>query len=130
MKLAAIAGLCISASVICRIFDKTSGEYSVMISAAATAAVTAVSLAALMPVVDFINELYGKIGADEEYINILYKTLGICYLTSAASGVCRDSGESSLASAVEGGGRTAIAVMSLPLFKEIISVVENLLQVG
>lgn len=127
MKLAAIAGLCISASVICRIFDKESREYGVLISATAAVIVTSVSIAALMPVIDFINSLYDAIGADEEYINILYKALGICYLTSAASGVCRDSGESALAATVESGGRISLAVMSLPLFKEIISVVEKLL---
>ena len=127
MKIAAAAGLCISAAVICRIFDKTGREYGVMISAAAAAIITAASVAALSPVISFINELYEKTGADSGYINILYKSLGICWITELAAGICRDSGENVLASRAEAAGRVTLAVMSLPLFSDITKIIEELL---
>ena len=127
MKIAAAAGLCISAAVICRIFDKTGREYGVMISAAAAAIITGASVLALSPVIAFINDLYEKTGADSQYINILYKSLGICYITEIAAGVCRDSGESALASQAETAGRVILAVMALPLFSEITKIIEELL---
>ena len=49
MKLSAIAGLCISAAVICRIFDKTGREYGVMITTAAAVIITSLSVLALSP---------------------------------------------------------------------------------
>lgn len=127
MKLSAIAGLCISAAVICRIFDKTGREYGVMITAAAAVIITSLSVLALSPLVDFINTLYGKIGADEQYINILYKSAGVCFLTGLAAGICRDSGENTLAVQAETAGRIAMAVMALPLLEKIADIAAGLI---
>lgn len=128
MKLSAIAGLCISAAVICRIFDKTGREYGVMISAAAAVIITSASVLALSPLIDFINGLYERIGADKEYINILYKSVGICFLTGLAAGICRDSGENALAVHAENAGRITLAVMSLPLFEKIADIAAELIK--
>lgn len=127
MKLSAIAGLCISAAVICRIFDKTGREYGIMISAAAAVIITSLTVLALSPLVEFINDLYEKIGADREYINILYKSVGICFLTGLAAGICRDSGENALALNVEAAGRVTLAVMALPLFEKIAEIAAELI---
>lgn len=127
MKLSAIAGLCISAAVICRIFDKTGREYGIMISAAAAVIITSLTVLALSPLVEFINGLYEKIGADREYINILYKSVGICFLTGLAAGICRDSGENALALNVEAAGRVTLAVMALPLFEKIAEIAAELI---
>lgn len=127
MKLSAIAGLCISAAVICRIFDKTGREYGVMITTAAAVIITSLSVLALSPLVDFINTMYDKIGADEQYINILYKSVGICFLTGLAAGICRDSGENTLAVQAETAGRITLAVMALPLLEKIADIAAGLI---
>lgn len=127
MKLSAIAGLCISAAVICRIFDKTGREYGVMITTAAAVIITSLSVLALSPLVDFINTLYDRIGADEQYINILYKSAGVCFLTGLAAGICRDSGENTLAVQAETAGRIAMAVMALPLLEKIADIAAGLI---
>ncbi|MGN0695772.1 MAG: SpoIIIAC/SpoIIIAD family protein [Oscillospiraceae bacterium] len=127
MKLSAIAGLCISAAVICRIFDKTGREYGVMITTAAAVIITSLSVLALSPLVDFINTLYERTGADEQYINILYKSVGVCFLTGLAAGICRDSGENTLAVQAETAGRIAMAVMALPLLEKIADIAAGLI---
>lgn len=128
MKLSAIAGLCISAAVICRLFDKIGREYGVMITTAAAVIITSLSVLALSPLVDFINSMYEKIGADEQYIIILYKSVGICFLTGLAAGICRDSGENTLAVQAETAGRIAMAVMALPLLEKIADIAVGLIQ--
>lgn len=127
MKLSAIAGLCISAAVICRIFDRTGREYGVMITAAAAVIITSLSVLALSPLVEFINSLYEKTGADEQYINILYKSVGVCFLTGLAAGICRDSGENTLAVQAETAGRITLAVMALPLLEKIADIAAGLI---
>ncbi len=119
MKLSAIVGLCVSAAVICRIFDKTGREYGVMLSAAVSAVITLAAVTALAPLTDFIGKLYAYTGADEQYINILYKAVGVCFLTSLAAGICRDGGENTLAQGAETAGRITLALMALPLLEEI-----------
>ncbi|MCI5751769.1 MAG: stage III sporulation AC/AD family protein [Oscillospiraceae bacterium] len=127
MKLSAIAGLCISAAVICRIFDKTGREYGVMITTAAAVIITSLSVLALSPLVEFINSLYERTGADEQYINILYKSVGVCFLTGLAAGICRDSGENTLAVQAETAGRITLAVMALPLLEKIADIAAGLI---
>ena len=127
MKLSAIAGLCISAAVICRIFDKTGREYGVMITTAAAVIITSLSVLALSPLVEFINTLYERTGADEQYINILYKSVGVCFLTGLAAGICRDSGENTLAVQAETAGRITLAVMALPLLEKIADIAAGLI---
>lgn len=98
-----------------------------MISAAAAVIITSLTVLALSPLVEFINGLYEKIGADREYINILYKSVGICFLTGLAAGICRDSGENALALNVEAAGRVTLAVMALPLFEKIAEIAAELI---
>ncbi len=128
MKIAAVSGFCIAAAVLCRIFDKTGREYGVMISAAAALMITAVSMTMLSPLVDFILAAFEKTGADEEYVNILFKSAGICYLTSLSSGICGDSGEKTLAQSVNMIGRITLAVTALPVFEDLSEIVTELLK--
>ncbi|MBQ4224880.1 MAG: hypothetical protein II664_01050 [Oscillospiraceae bacterium] len=127
LKIAAVMGLCISAAVLSGIFRHTDREYGLLISLAAVIAVAASSVAALYPVLRFIDTLYAKTGADEIYLTVLYRSVGICQLTSAASGICRDSGENAVAVQAELAGRIALAVNALPLLQKIADMVEELL---
>ncbi len=117
-KLILIAGVCIFTAAVCRLFDKTSGEYSVMIKTAAAAAILTAVTAWLIPVVDRVEQLYESSGGEPYYLEILYKCLGICFLTQLAADICRDSGEGTLAVQAETAGKTALLAVSLPLFEQ------------
>ena len=60
-------------------------------------------------------------------MRILLKALGICYLTDFASGICRDSGENTLASQTLMAGKTALLITSLPMLEALIGVIKTLL---
>ncbi|MBE6868485.1 MAG: stage III sporulation protein AD [Ruminococcus albus] len=70
---------------------------------------------------------YAQGGTDPEYIRILLKGLGICYITSFASGICRDSGESTLAEQTVLAGKTALLLIILPMLETLIGIVRTLL---
>ena len=54
-------------------------------------------------------------------VTILFKAVGICLLTQLAGDVCRDSGESSIASKIELAGRAAILLTAMPLIQEVLA---------
>lgn len=58
-------------------------------------------------------------GLPGEYIEILFKAVGICLLTQLAADTCRDAGESAMASKAEIAGRFALLMVGLPLFQAI-----------
>lgn len=117
-KLIIIAGACIFAAVMCRVFDSTAKEYGVLIKIALAAGIAAVVIGCLVPMIERIEDMYSRISADEAYLTIMLKALGICYLTQLAADICRDSGEGTLAVQSEMAGKTALLLISLPLFEK------------
>ena len=61
---------------------------------------------------------------------ILLKALGLAFLTELTAGICRDSGETGLASWVEMAGKIEILLLSLPLVENVLSAVSGLLGGG
>ena len=65
---------------------------------------------------DTIDELMNRANLSDEFSGVLFKALGICIVTQLAGDVCRDAGESAIASKVEMAGKLAVLISSLPLF--------------
>lgn len=127
-KLALIAGVCIFAAAMCRLFDSGAKEYSVMIKTAAAAAIAAAVLNGIIPVIGRLENMYAATGGDSAYFTILLKSLGICFLTGLAADICRDSGESALAMQAETAGKTALLIIALPLFEQAADLASGLIR--
>ncbi len=115
-KLGLIAAVCVFAAALCRLFDNGAKEYGVLIKTIVSAGVMTAVAVGITPVLREIEELYSATGGSGEYLTILMKSLGICFLTQLAADICRDSGESALATQAEAAGKTALFVIALPLF--------------
>ena len=97
--------------------------------------VTGVGLAllcvfAMTPIVEYIVALSSLLESERVSVAVsqLLKALGISLLTHVCANVCRDSGEGSIASYVELGGRLEIVILALPLIKEIVDMALVLLE--
>ena len=62
------------------------------------------------------------------YASVMLRALGIALLTRICSDLCRDSGESAVASGAELAGKIAILALCLPLIAEIIGYAATLLE--
>lgn len=82
----------------------------------------------LTPVAEQINALFKKTQLDYQYLETLWKSIGICYLTGIASDVCRDSGEGALASVAELWGRVTLLLLMLPMAKTLLEIMTGVLQ--
>ena len=71
---------------------------------------------------DIFNEMFALDGLYSgylTYLKIAVKVLGICYLSQTGADVCRDCGESALATQVELVGRIATVTVSIPIIKQL-----------
>ena len=127
INLIPICGICVIASILCSLFGNFSKEYSVYIKLAAGAAVLSIIIIYISPVTETIYMLYEKAGAEDEYLTILFKALGICYITQFASDICKDCGENTLAVQTELAGKIALMILSLPLFSSLAEIISNLI---
>lgn len=126
MKIISIAGICIVASAMCKLFANEGREYALYIKLAAAAAVMSMIILFVSPIAETVRNIYDKAGAEEEYLTILFKALGICYVTQFACDVCRDSGENTLATQAELAGKVSLLVLALPLFNSLADIVSSL----
>jgi len=118
-NLVTISALCIISSVMCRLTGKYNKEQAVMLSAVSCVLLLGYVLMRMYPALDLVRELYDQCGISDEYLLILFKSLGVCYISRFACDICRDCGENALASAAETAGRCAVLILSVPLFRDL-----------
>lgn len=127
VKIVSIAGICITASIMCKLFSDNGKEYALYIKLAAAATVMSMIIIFVSPIAETVRNVYSRAGADEEYLTILFKALGICYITQFACDICRDSGENTLASQAELAGKISLMIIALPLFESLADIVAQLI---
>ena len=82
----------------------------------------------IQPILTELKSLIQRFSFIEQQSKILLKSLGLCCLTQFSADLCRDAGETALAVNVELAGKTAILVLSLPLFRQLFDFAVVLLQ--
>ena len=82
----------------------------------------------IQPILTELKSLIQRFSFIEQQSEILLKSLGLCCLTQISADLCRDAGETALAVNVELVGKTAILVLSLPLFRQLFDFAVVLLQ--
>lgn len=116
---AAAAGLV--GTVLALILGQYRPEFRILVTAAVTLLLMAMVLEQLSPVLEQLRSTMELTGLTGDYAAILFKAVGICLLTQLAGDVCRDSGESSIASKIELAGRAAILLTAMPLIQEVLA---------
>lgn len=73
-------------------------------------------------IIEYIKNLFESVNINSEYITILLKCTGICFITEFCCDLCRETGYSSLSTQISLAGKIIALVMAIPLFKEVLSV--------
>lgn len=81
----------------------------------------------LSPVIDLMNELRDLAGISGEMLSIVLKAAGIGLLSELASLICSDAGEGAMGKAVQLLSNGVVLWISLPLLKELISLLQEVL---
>ena len=74
-----------------------------------------------------IKSISSKTNINSEFLVILIKITGIAILTEFAVSICKDSGESAIASKVDIGGKIIIISMSIPIINALVDTVVKIL---
>lgn len=122
MDIVKIASICIVSAVVCKLFDKNSREFSLYIKIAAAAMILAFVFIYISPLIESIRTIFERSDSDGDYLKILFKATGICYISQFAADICKDSGENLLASQAEFAGRVGLMVTAIPLFEQVVDI--------
>ena len=127
-EISLLVGLGVVVTLIAVVLRQHRPEAAMLVTLAAGIYILFRLTAYLVPVVEQVNSILGSTGVDGEYTGVLFKSLGICFLTQIACDACTDAGEGAMASKIEMAGRVGVLAVSLPLFGQVLSVVMALLQ--
>lgn len=123
-----VIGLGVIAAILAVVLRQYRPEYAMLVSLAAGVFILARVAGEVTPVVAQIRAITQEAALPAEYVAVLFKALGICFLTQIACDTCKDAGESAISAKVELAGKVAVLVVSLPLFAQVLTVVRALLQ--
>lgn len=127
MDIAAIVGLGVVAAVLAVLLRQTHPEYAMLVSLAAGVLILAAVLDYAVPVVEQIRSMLAQAALPGAYGEVLFKAMGICFLTQVACDACRDAGESAIGARVELAGKVAVLLISLPLFEQVLRIARELI---
>lgn len=120
------AGLCITVCIIAQLL-KDNGEIRIALVLLCVSILFIGLSGSIVEIKQLVSELMEKTGLSEVYLRVLFKGLGICYITQITADCCRDSGQSALASQAEIAGKLSMIVIALPLFKAVLEIIEVLI---
>lgn len=124
---ATAAAVCITAAIFATLLKQYCREHALFCAIGACVAVGIAAVAYLTPIAESVNALFQKTGLPEAYLEILWKALGICYITGIAGDLCQDCGETALARTVELWGRLSLVLLALPLLETLLNTVTEVL---
>ena len=127
MNMLSVIGLALVSAVLCILIKQYKPEYAMLVSLACGIIIFLAVLLNLTPAFDVMDNLIQKANINQQYMTILLKALGLCYVTQLACDTCNDAGQTSIASKVDLPGKTAVIVVSLPLFNALVDMALGLI---
>ena len=128
MNIVAVCLIGIISAFLSVMIKKYNPEYSLAIGIVTGVLILGVIFGHITGVIARVQQLLRATNIPLEYIEILFKSLGICFLTQFASDACKDAGETALSSKIETAGKLMILIVSLPLFEKVISIAMELIK--
>ena len=126
MEIVKVVSFAFIALAIVLIFKDRRSDLSMQISLTAGVLIFLYMISKLTVVLQLLQELSLKANIDFVYLNTVFKILGIAYLASFCSEICKDAGESNLASQVEFAGKIFILILAMPI---LMAVLQSILKI-
>ena len=122
-----VVSFCLSGAVLAVILKQYCKDQSMLIALGVCCIVAISFFTAISPVISKVTEIFSTAGLSENYSELIFKSASICFITEITCGICRDSGETAIASIAELWGRGAIIVISLPILEALLEIVTSFL---
>lgn len=114
--------------VMCLILSKQGKDYSAVLVICVSCMIAIVAMGYIQNILAFINKLISAGNLNKDLVEILYKTVGIGFLTEITSMICTDAGNTALAKSIQFLSSAVILWLCIPLFTQLLELVEGVLR--
>lgn len=127
MDIIKIIGVGLISLIIIIIIRQYKPEFTLYVSLLAGAIILLFLMDKISGIVDLLTSLSNKASINNEFLKLLIKITGIAFLTEFAVSICKDTGESAIASKVDMGGKVIIVSMSIPIISSLLETIVKIL---
>ena len=127
MDIIKIIGIALIALVIIIILRQYKPEFVIYVELIAGVLILSMSFEGITSIVNLIQSYSNKISISSKFIIVLLKITGIAILAEFASSICKDAGESSLATKIDIGSKVMIVTTSIPIISSLLETVIKVL---
>lgn len=127
MDIIQIVGIGVVSTVIIVILKAQRPETGVWVAIAAGTLLFLLAAGKLAAVVELLKSYAGKANIDAVYVTTLLKVIGIAYIAEFGSELCKDAGESAIASKIELAGKVLIIVLAMPVMTSLLDLVIHIM---
>ena len=130
MSILKVVGLGMIAAAVSLLVKSFRPEISLQVSIAAGITLFLYAALEISGIAGDITAAAQSYGLDVRYISVIFKALGLSYVTQFASDICRDAGETAIAGKVELCGKVLIVSSAIPGVIALLETIRELLPEG
>jgi stage III sporulation protein AD len=123
MQLLQIVGIGIVATVIIIILRVQKPEIAVQASIVTGVVIFMLLVSKLSSVIDLLENYADRADIKPVYFTTVLKITGIAYIAEFGAEVCKDAGESAIASKIELAGKVTIVVLAVPIITSLLDLI-------
>lgn len=127
MDIIKIIGIGLIALIVIIIIKQYRPEFAVYVSLIAGALILLLKLDKMSGVINLLTNLANKTSINKDFIFLLIKITGIAFLTEFAVSICKDAGESAIATKIDMGGKVMIVAISIPIISSLLETIVKIL---
>jgi stage III sporulation protein AD len=123
MDFSAILGLGLAVTVLLVILRKERPEIAVLLAIAAAGLMLGAVINKITAILLVFETLAAKAELNQAYLKLILKIVGFAYLAGFGAQICRDAGESGMATKIELAGKLFILGLGLPVLTGLLNLI-------
>ena len=127
MEITALIVLCIITALLALSLRGQRPEFAMLLSLGCGIFVLLNLLGQMKGILSGLERVMAGLSGQSDLTGIIMKALGICIVAELGSQCCRDAGEAAIAAKVELAAKTALVLMCMPVFTQLLETAGELL---
>ncbi len=128
MEITALIVLCIITALLALSLRGQRPEFAMLLSLGCGVFVLLNLLGQMKGILSGPERVMAGLSGQSDLTGIILKALGICIVAELGSQCCRDAGEAAIAAKVELAAKTALVLMCMPVFTQLLETAGELLR--
>lgn len=128
MEITSLIVLCIITALLALSLRGQRPEFAMLLSLGCGIFVLLNLLGQMKGILSGLERVMAGLSGQSDLTGIILKALGICIVAELGSQCCRDAGEAAVAAKVELAAKTALVLMCMPVFTQLLETAGELLR--